>query len=155
MSIAVTPTFHCVAVKNAAEMGPHPEPRLRAAVRRRMTARRTPSTAHVEQPAASTAQVEQHVSSMAHVEQQLSSLAEPKQPVLSTAQVEQPVSSPARPERRVSRPGRAERRAARAIRPERRRVLVLGDRRTFIDQAAVVAMVAFVAVVLGFLAARI
>jgi hypothetical protein len=139
MSVAVKPTFHCVAVKDAAEMGPHPEPRMRAAVRRRMTARRTPSTAHVEQAEASTALAQQHVSSTAHVEQQLSSLAQPKQPV----------SRPALTERR------AERLASRAIRPERRRVLVLGDRRTFIDQAAVVAMVAFAAVVLGFLAARI
>lgn len=39
MSIAVQPTFHCVAVKTAAEMGPHPEPRARAAVRRLSDAR--------------------------------------------------------------------------------------------------------------------
>ena len=105
MAIAVEPTFHCVAVKKASEMGPHPEPRLRAAVRRR--------------------------------------------------RAERQVGRPVRAERRGLRAARAERRALRPVRAERRRVLVIGDRRTHMDQAAVVATVAFAAVALGFVAARL
>ncbi len=97
MAVSVQPTFNCLAVKDASEMGPRPEPRLRALVRRRRTARR---------------------------------------------------------QRRATR----NRRGARAVwaaGQDRRQMLVMGDRRSHVDQFAVVAMVGFVAVALGFIAARL
>ena len=139
MPISIQPTFNCLAVKNASEMGPHREPRLRAAMRRRRGAKR-------ERLAA---------------EPRLAAVV----PQRSEAMEERPAGEPrllaamhrwsaAREERRGTRNRRAARAAWVGVQ-ERQRILVLGDRRSQVDRVALVAMVGLVAVVLGFVAARL